>query len=177
MELNTIAASFGALSTQLSKLHRNLLSRYPGATDIQVEQLPSQNAMNGLADGIAAAHRAFCAMHRLDDQRSLVVFVVQPGERNAFDQRWLQTSIWERHAARVVRMTLSEIAAHGKIDESGNMTYVSPCRMISLSYFHIRSPFLYSVCWHICFQTLKPTQFSSEYGLSKTTGETLSPQC
>lgn len=121
IELNTIAASFGALSTRLSRLHQYLVSRYPAATSIQLDQLPAQNALYGFADGIAAAHRAFCTMHNPDGDRTVIVFVVQPGERNAFDQRWLQASIWERHRARVVRMSLAEIAMHGRIGESGNM--------------------------------------------------------
>lgn len=121
VELNTIAASFGALSTQISKLHKYLISRYPAATPIQLDQLPGQNTLNGFADGIAAAHRAFCTMYDLDGHCTVVIFVVQPGERNAFDQRWLQASLWERHTTFVVRMTFEEIAEHGRIDESGHM--------------------------------------------------------
>lgn len=131
VELNTIAASFGALSTQLSKLHQYLLSRFPSANSIKPEQLPGQNTLHGFADGIAAAHRAFCTMHDVDGNGTIVVFVVQPGERNAFDQRWLQGSIWERHATRVARLSLAEIAAHGRIDESGHMR----CRLACLRAF------------------------------------------
>jgi hypothetical protein len=41
---------------------------------------------------------------------------VQPGERNAYDQQWLQQTLWERHRVRTARMTLAQIAAGCAVD-------------------------------------------------------------
>lgn len=38
-----------------------------------------------------------------------MVMVVQPGERNAYDQQWLQTRLWERHGVRTLRRTLAQV--------------------------------------------------------------------
>ncbi len=43
-----------------------------------------------------------------------MVMVVQPGERNAYDQQWLQTRLWERHGVRTLRRTLAQVGGgHG----------------------------------------------------------------
>ena len=35
--------------------------------------------------------------------------VVQPGERNAFDQQWLQTQLWEVHRVPTLRRSLAQV--------------------------------------------------------------------
>lgn len=35
--------------------------------------------------------------------------VVQPGERNAYDQQWLQLQLWEQHGVRTLRRTLAQV--------------------------------------------------------------------
>ena len=39
--------------------------------------------------------------------------VVQPGERNFFDQRLLEYTIYQRHSIPVVRKSLTQIHAQG----------------------------------------------------------------
>lgn len=93
VELNTIASSFGSLSTLLSQLHSYLIPRYPDSTPATLEQLPDQDALYGFANGLAQTHQAFCSLHNLEISEATIVMVVQPGERNAFDQRWLQLKV------------------------------------------------------------------------------------
>jgi glutathione synthase len=93
VELNTIAASFGSLSTLVSQLHAYLIPRYPKSTPATLGQLPPQDALNGFAKGLYQAHQAFCTHHKLRSEDAGIVMVVQPGERNAFDQRWLQLKV------------------------------------------------------------------------------------
>jgi len=120
VELNTIAASFGCLSTLVSRLHRDLLSHHPGAAGVALEQLPAQDAMAGIADAIAAAHDAYVTTH--DAAAAATVMVVQPGERNAYDQQWLQAALWERAGVRMLRRTLAEVAAQGRVHADGHLT-------------------------------------------------------
>jgi len=49
----------------------------------------------------------------------VVLFVVQPGERNILDQRALEHAMWERHGVRVRRCTLEWLAAHGRLGPGG----------------------------------------------------------
>ena len=53
---------------------------------------------------IAAAHLYY------GKPSAVVVFVVQPGERNLFDQRFLELQLWEKHRVPVVRLTLAEVS-------------------------------------------------------------------
>jgi glutathione synthase len=83
VEINTIASSFGSLSTKIAEMHRTFAamegdySRAP----------PENNAVTGLAEGIAAGHKAFIAQTRIDN--CSCIMVVQPNERNFCDQRLL----------------------------------------------------------------------------------------
>ncbi len=79
MELNTIASSFGCLSTLVSQLHAHLLQRAarPAA---ELARLPPNDARGCIADAVAAAAREHGAAG------GVVLMVVQPGERNAYDQ-------------------------------------------------------------------------------------------
>lgn len=117
VELNTIASSFGCLSTLVGRLHRYIICRMDDdlVPSSILHQLPNNDAMNEIADALAAAARAHGARH------GVVVMVVQPGERNAYDQQWLQLSVWERHKIRTLRRSLHDIATKGRIDETGQL--------------------------------------------------------
>lgn len=68
----------------------------------------------------------------------VVVMVVQPGERNAYDQHWLQQTLWERHRVRTVRLTLAQINEQCQVDEgSGELTIAGGVRpqRVGLVYF------------------------------------------
>jgi len=47
------------------------------------------------------------------------MMIVQPGERNAIDQRWLQYKLWEDYKIKLIRRTLLEISQRGKLDDRG----------------------------------------------------------
>lgn len=126
MELNTIASSFGCLSTLTSHLHRHILGRAAGApltsasgapptpspnsfaAEALAGRLPDNDAMEKISDGMAAAIAAAGG--------GVMVMIVQPGERNAYDQQWLQQALWERHGVATVRMTLAQAAARCGVD-------------------------------------------------------------
>lgn len=93
VELNTIASSFAALSTQVEKLHSYVLERYPDSSPAAGKITPDQRATQGFIVGLSKAHEAFCDLHSLQQNDCLIVMVVQPGERNAFDQRWIQLEV------------------------------------------------------------------------------------
>ena len=98
VELNTIASSFACLSTRVSALHTHLAQCFPALrhalwqsagrpAQLQLEELlPPNTALAGLAEGLARAHAAYGAPD------AVVLFVVQPDERNALDQELLQVT-------------------------------------------------------------------------------------
>lgn len=98
VELNTIAASFSSLSSKTDQLHRYLGKRTdffnqeaPQYLDIKLEQFPENKSGVSIADGLAKA----CKLYGVN--RSAVMMVVQPGENNVFDQRWIEQTLFERY--------------------------------------------------------------------------------
>ncbi len=125
VEFNTISASFGALCTKVSGLHRHVSATtgYLGVDEgleRWEENLPLNKAQNVLVGGLEAAHVAYLSQQQQhggskDDVRGksksvYVLFVVQEGERNAFDQRPLEHAL-QAKGIRVIRQTFAEIAA------------------------------------------------------------------
>lgn len=84
--------------SRLTQVPRRLFSHLaitqPGLLPGGVDALPANPTVSVLARGLAAAHTAYVT------QRSaatpVVLFVVQPGERNAFDQRAIEWELSER---------------------------------------------------------------------------------
>lgn len=80
VELNTIASSFGCLSTLVSRMHKHILER-SARPDVDLSNLPANEAMDDIADGIGAAVREF------GSPDAVALFIVQPSERNSYDQQ------------------------------------------------------------------------------------------
>ncbi|KAG2205646.1 hypothetical protein INT47_008002 [Mucor saturninus] len=105
VEFNTIAASFGSLSTRTTQLHRFLLASVKGyaGDQISMDQLPQNKAIQSIAHGLATAWKHY------GNPNARVVMIVQPGERNAFDQRWIEYTLLEEHGILLSRLSLSDI--------------------------------------------------------------------
>jgi glutathione synthase len=93
VELNTIASSFACLSSITSQLHHYTLQRLAAAAGssssdaaaalqlLSACRLPANDAMQGICRALAAAVVA------AGGEGAVMVMVVQPGERNAYDQQ------------------------------------------------------------------------------------------
>ncbi|CAL1713699.1 unnamed protein product [Somion occarium] len=113
VEFNTISSSFGPLSERSSQLHRYLHAStgyYGASAHLTADKFPPNTTISGLVEGLAEAHRAY----NIPDTR--ILFVVQPGERNVFDQRWLEYELLERHSIHVIRQTFDELSASAHIE-------------------------------------------------------------
>ena len=110
VELNTIASSFGCLSTVISGLHSYIAQKYEGAS---AGTLPPNKAKDGLCAGLAAAHAEFLRQFPSSDVPRRVAMVVQPGERNQMDQRMLEHGLWEGHGIDLRRVTLLDVEENG----------------------------------------------------------------
>lgn len=107
VELNTIASSFGCLSNLVGNMHKYITSRL--SSGWSAGELPENEALRMLPEALAQAVGLYGA------EGSVVLMVVQPGERNAYDQQWLQTNLWESHRVRTIRRSLGEVAAEGEL--------------------------------------------------------------
>lgn len=127
VEFNTISSSFGALSTRVSELH-NYLSRmgaHPSDSIVKHENIPVTSALQGLAKGLASAHRAYGSGGRGRD--TAVFFIVQGGEKNAFDQRLLEYELLEKHNVQTYRISLPDVLTLTTLDpETRALIYTPP---------------------------------------------------
>eukprot|EP00752_Nemacystus_decipiens_P011437 g10157.t1 len=162
VELNTIASSFGCMSALTASMHRHLLSRFgsesssagnavrdhaasigidaaaaaaaagttTGGGAVGLGQLiPGNPTLTALPGALAAAHKCY------GKPEAVVLFVVQPGETNAVDQRLLEMKLWDDHGVRVVRMSLAEIEAVGVLGEDGTLAVEAGGAEVSVVYF------------------------------------------
>ncbi|KAK3692750.1 hypothetical protein B0T22DRAFT_475635 [Podospora appendiculata] len=118
VEFNTIASSFGGLSAQTSKLHQYLAqTEYPllqaAGPYASGLDLPANHSAKGLATGLAAAFAAYGPSAL--SHPTCVLFLVQDGERNVFDQRHLEYELQSAHGIPVFRLPFSEILSRTSI--------------------------------------------------------------
>eukprot|EP00898_Chlorokybus_atmophyticus_P007197 jgi/Chlat1/7479/Chrsp6S07483 len=104
VELNTISSSFAALGTRVAEMHRYLAGRSQD-TQIDPAGLLPNNALRNMTEALAVAWQEY------GNDRAVVLFVVQPAERNVFDQQWLAAVLWEEYGIRTMRKTLKQLQA------------------------------------------------------------------
>jgi glutathione synthetase len=128
VEFNTIASSFGGLSSQVSALHKYLLTidAYPTSTasTIKVDALQQSKSASLLAKGLATAHKAYGPSKT--SRPLCVIFVVQDPERNVFDQRHLEYALLEENSVRSFRLPFGETLLHTKLDADRTLVYTPP---------------------------------------------------
>jgi glutathione synthetase len=128
VEFNTIASSFGGLSSQVSAMHKYLLTieAYPVSTSsvIKEEALRQSKSASSLAKGLATAHKAYGSSRA--SRPLCVLFVVQDPERNVFDQRHLEYALLEENGVRSFRLPFGETLSHTKLDSDRTLIYTPP---------------------------------------------------
>ena len=121
VEFNTIASSFGGLATQTSLLHRFLAATEYPRLQARVKDLdvPKSDSATLLARGIATAFEKYdTTLSRGAERPRCVLFIVQDGERNIFDQRHLEYNLsGQDPPIPVYRLPFSEILQHTRIAE------------------------------------------------------------
>ncbi|KAH8825824.1 glutathione synthase [Flagelloscypha sp. PMI_526] len=120
VEFNTISSSFGTLSERVARLHRYLArtTDYFGTSPAlsNLSNFPENNTTKGVVQGLAEAHKAYLSSA---EKTPAILFVVQPNERNVFDQLWLEYELMESHGIKIHRRTLTELASSASLHASG----------------------------------------------------------
>ncbi|GIZ47334.1 hypothetical protein CKM354_001042900 [Cercospora kikuchii] len=128
VEFNTIASSFGGLSSQVAGLHRHLQSigAYPEELSrlVNGSALPESTSVPSLARGMAEAHKAYG--ESTTGLPTCVVFLVQNPERNVFDQRHLEYALNENHGVRTFRLPFGRVLDDTKLDNDRKLIYTPP---------------------------------------------------
>lgn len=133
VELNTIASSFGSLSTKISEMHI-MMNEIEQLDSVENQRdIPINSALDEIASGLAAAHHVYLSQTGMTNLNCSVAMIVQPGERNFADQRLLQYQLWKNHRVRCFRVTLAEVHLKGKV--GGNEELLIDSKCISVVYF------------------------------------------
>ncbi|RYP49705.1 hypothetical protein DL768_004641 [Monosporascus sp. mg162] len=131
VEFNTIASSFGGLSTQTSLLHKYLAATEYPLLEKPIKRgllrLPTSESAPRLAAGIRQAFIEYGPSFTGNEKCAL--FLVQGGERNVFDQRHLEYELQKSQnpVIPVFRLPFSEILQHTSIaDGAGRQLLYKP---------------------------------------------------
>ncbi|KAK6453752.1 glutathione synthetase [Scheffersomyces xylosifermentans] len=121
IEFNTVSVSFGGLSTKVGELHTylNKSGYYDSDYSYQYyddEEIPISNSINELAQGLADANYYY--NDETKSTKTVVLIVVQPGERNCFDQRHIEYALLKNHGIKTYRVTLEDVEAKTTVNDS-----------------------------------------------------------
>ncbi len=105
VEFNTIAASYIGLSEKITEFHKIW-----GSVCNETWDLLPNKPIDDVADAFVEV------MQEYGVADACVFFIVQPNERNVFDQRLLEIALTER-GIRVIRTSLEEIGEQGELRE------------------------------------------------------------
>ncbi|KAF5360179.1 hypothetical protein D9758_011332 [Tetrapyrgos nigripes] len=163
VEFNTISSSFGTLSQKVSEMHRHLCAStgfYESSPYLQALNLPPNNTIAGLVEGLAAAHTVY------DVPSSQILFVVQPGERNVFDQLWLEYELLEKHSIKVIRLTLDELSSCSSVSSINAPLFITPLSTRGVIPIEISTIYFRAAYTPTDFPT--PSHYTTRFTLEKS---------
>ncbi|KAK5923242.1 hypothetical protein CgunFtcFv8_000230 [Champsocephalus gunnari] len=108
IEINTIAASFGGLSSCTPDVHRHIL-QVAGQLE-QSERILDNNPAAGLARAVAKAWELY------GSEKAVIMFLVEEGQRNIFDHRYVEKELWNRNIA-TMRRRFDDVSKTGSLDQ------------------------------------------------------------
>ncbi|KAF2666410.1 glutathione synthase [Microthyrium microscopicum] len=130
VEFNTIASSFGGLSTRAAQIHRYLLTNniYPSTSSsaLSPDALAPSDAAAGLAHGLANGHKAYLSHTKPTMEDTCILFIVQPSERNIFDQQHIENELVNTHSIPVFRSTLATVLTQTHLTDTSVLIYTHP---------------------------------------------------
>ena len=140
VELNTMASSFGCLSTIVSKMHKFLFERFYDHKIIQnivqgqtvSNSLIENSTMDNIIEAIAATINHYRQL--TFEKKITVLFIVQNNEKNSLDQRWLEYGLWNQHKIPVIRKTLLDVFDCARIEGDNQYLFLDN-HHIGLTYF------------------------------------------
>ncbi|ETN40648.1 glutathione synthetase [Cyphellophora europaea CBS 101466] len=130
VEFNTISSSFGGLSSLVTQLHTELASFPAPATSLaypphplfktsgRPNHPPPNEAVPTLARGLASAHKAYGPAKSSPALPLCVLFLVQPSERNIFDQLALSSRMHTSHNVATFRLPTTSVLEQTTIGTS-----------------------------------------------------------
>ncbi|KAI8834307.1 glutathione synthase [Chytridium lagenaria] len=131
VELNTISSSFASLSSRVGDLHKEL---FKDEDYVKLFKGPLSEGVLSTSDSLEAVSRAISDAWKVyNESKSIVLFVVQPNERNIYDQRLIEKGLLG-HGIRSRRATLSQIAEKAQLKGNERKLYFNG-EEVAIAYF------------------------------------------
>ncbi|XP_030590685.1 glutathione synthetase [Archocentrus centrarchus] len=108
IEINTIAASFGGLSSHTPGLHRHILEMASRLEESQ--RILDNNPAAGLAKAIAKVWELY------GSEKAVIMFLVEEIQRNVFDQRYIEYELLKRNI-HSIRRRFDNVFKTGSLDQ------------------------------------------------------------
>ena len=92
------------------------------------ENVPENNTLAEVVQGLLHAHKAYLEIDSVGHTQTgnvYVLFVVQPNERNIFDQRHLEYELLQTHGIRVIRRTFDELEEYSRLSDDNRALLIS----------------------------------------------------
>ncbi|RDL40635.1 Glutathione synthetase [Venustampulla echinocandica] len=147
VEFNTIASSFGGLSSKTSKLHKHLSVVDYTVLESPISSaeldLPRNESIGSLASGIRDAFTTYKQGETIHD--CCVIFLVQDPERNIFDQRHLEYDLQQHESpVPVFRLAFSEVLSKTTIADTPRRQLLyqppsSPTKLFEVAVVYFRA--------------------------------------
>lgn len=137
IEFNTVSVSFMGLSNRVGRAHNylNKLGNYDDDYSMkyyQEDEIPVSQSIDEVAAGLSRANDVY--NEEKENPKTVVLFIVQPGERNCFDQRHIEYALLENHSIKSYRFTLENVVEHTTIN-SGKLYIKSTMDEVSVVYY------------------------------------------
>jgi len=118
VENNAISVAYAALSSIVCSLHEyaltsGMLSPLPGTA----LHSPPNEALKNLVFTLSSAHKLYAP----EGEDAVVVIVVQEGELNQYDQRWIQYLLFESFGIRAVRASHNTLIDGLDVDQDSSV--------------------------------------------------------
>ncbi|KAG0145279.1 hypothetical protein CROQUDRAFT_64015 [Cronartium quercuum f. sp. fusiforme G11] len=122
VEFNTISVSFGCLGTKASGLHRYLTTFTNAYSISQLPKTPN-DGISSISKGITIAHNYYRSHFNVKGPL-IILMIVQPNERNVFDQALLIHTLAEQEEGiRTIRLSCDEILSKTELDPLTSTLY------------------------------------------------------
>lgn len=126
VELNTIASSFGGLSSQVTKLHKYILCELDH--DDKINNLPDNDTTSGLADGLIAAWNIY------NNKQGRILFVTEEQTCNICDQRAIEFKIRKKNLnIKIIRRTFKYLIDNAQL--KSNKELIVGNDLVSVVYY------------------------------------------
>lgn len=113
VEINTVASSFGAVSSVIAKTHKYVMRELGYNGSDHEKNLPDNGSVQNICRGMIRAWELY------NNENAVIVFIVEDFTMNICDQRILEFHIREVNPSiQILRLTLTEMANAATLDEN-----------------------------------------------------------